>query len=205
MDQDLKYVLISSICDLNKQAADIIDSNVTSEFTVTYLRGKASNTSEHFDNACHLYKKFGIANINYCDLEKDEDEEVIALINNCDILHLGGGHTFKFANRILEGKYTSYLLNAITNAKLVVGESAGGIILTDNLEIANTLGENDIGGHGTALNRLCMSFLPHYNQISIDKCNYQTEQNRVIYGVNDGGAILIDKVGNKTLFNVTLR
>lgn len=204
MNDDLKFVLASSVSDLNPQVVEEIGRNVSSDFKVVYLRGKATAEKEHFEKVYHLYIKLGITNITYCDLENNQDEQVITLINNCDVLHLGGGHTFKFANRIAEGSYTSHILKAINNAKLVVGESAGAILLTDDLEIANVLGENDTNGSGGALKLLNISFLPHYSQSLTEVSNYQTKCNRVLYGAKDGAAIIIDKAGNMRLFDITL-
>ncbi len=200
----LKYVLVSSINDLDSKVIDQISNNVTPSSKVVYLRGKSSSSEVHFNNVCNLYEKLSITNITYCDLDSDNDQNVIELISNCDILHLGGGHTFKFANRIKSGNYTTNLLAGIEKVKLVVGESAGAIILTDDLEIANILGENDTGNKELPLNLLQLSFLPHYNTISIDISKYQTTRERVIYGVNDSGAILVDTEGTYNLYNVEL-
>lgn len=204
MKMDLKYVLVSSVNDLDSKVIDQISNNAMPSSKVVYLRGKSTSSKVHFNNVCNLYEKLGVTNIAYCNLDSDNDQQVIELISNCDILHLGGGHTFKFANRIKSGNYTAHLIAAIEKVKLVVGESAGAIILTDDLEVANILGENDTGNKELPLNLLQLSFLPHYNTINIDVSKYQTARERVIYGVNDGGAILINNDGEYHLYNVEL-
>ncbi len=202
MGNQLKYVLLSSVVDVNQQIIDVTKEQINGDSKVVYVRGKPSSSSTFFTNVCNFYRQLGIDNVQYYDLDRDCDQYIIAAIKDCDIIHFGGGNTYTFNHRIKEGNYFQVFYELLTSDRLVIGESAGAIVLTRDIGITAILGEENKSLDTSGLGLLDFQLLPHYNSLSPGQValidDYQSISNGPIIVVNDGGGVLVDAV------NVTL-
>lgn len=203
--EDVKYVLLSSVTNVNKEIVNQMKYKINNKSKVVYIRGKKSSSKINFENVCEFYKTFGIYDVEYYDLDNYQKHTILNAIQNCDVLHLGGGNMFEFTNRVEKGMYHIDFKQLIPSLNLVVGESAGAILLTNNVKVAELLGEGKANNQ-KGLEILDLSFLPHFN--TLDESNavkisqYKTENNNVsIYAVNDGGGILVSQSKKYKLFD----
>jgi dipeptidase E len=137
-------------------------------------------------------------------LESLTTSEVKENIINSDVLFLGGGNTFDFFENLQKKKLFSTLKKFLKEGKLIVGLSAGGILLTPSLMMA-CYPSKDADEYNSNLknlkgfNLLPFEVCPHYKnsaQMNKDLTTYSALHDLPIYGIRDGGFISLDDTGN---------
>lgn len=159
--------------------------------------GLASSFSDsYYDTIKKIYKNLGCETvylkkkniINNPDIVKDK-------ISNADIIYIGGGDSIKLINEIKEYKLDILLKEAYKKGTILVGISAGAILLSKEGFSDSLMLRNDSNKHsfveGINLNNLIIS--PHYNS-SIEKTNELKEQiaSRKVYGLENCTALKIE-------------
>lgn len=117
--------------------------------------------------------------VDFIDLEKVDEENVIATFLPYDVIYVYGGNTFHLMNYANKSGFTKHILEIIKN-KVYVGVSAGSVIVGPDIEVAqwgkdsdrNTIGLKDT----TGLNIVPFCIIPHYqDQEFSESQNYQFE------------------------------
>ena len=159
--------------------------------------GLASSFSDsYYDTIKKIYKNLGCETvylkkkniINNPDIVKDK-------ISNADIIYIGGGDSIKLINEIKEYKLDILLKEAYKKGTILVGISAGAILLSKEGFSDSLILRNESNKHsfveGINLNNLIIS--PHYNS-SIEKTNELKEQvaSRKVYGLENCTALKIE-------------
>ena len=159
--------------------------------------GLASSFSDsYYDTIKKIYKNLGCETvylkkkniINNTDIVKDK-------ISNADIIYIGGGDSIKLINEIKEYKLDILLKEAYKKGTILVGISAGAILLSKEGFSDSLILRNESNKHsfieGINLNNLIIS--PHYNS-SIEKTNELKEQiaSRKVYGLENCTALKIE-------------
>lgn len=159
--------------------------------------GLASSFSDsYYDTIKKIYKNLGCETvylkkkniINNPDIVKDK-------ISNADIIYIGGGDSIKLINEIKEYKLDILLKEAYKKGTILVGISAGAILLSKEGFSDSLILRNESNKHsfieGINLNNLIIS--PHYNS-SIEKTNELKEQiaTRKVYGLENCTALKIE-------------
>ena len=136
--------------------------------------GLASSYSDsYYDTIKKIYKNLGCETsylkkkniINNPDIAKNK-------IKNSDIIYIGGGDSIKLINEIKEYSIDTLLKEAIDNNTILVGYSAGAILLS-NLGYSDSYilrGESNEYKFINGLNYTSINICPHYDT-SIDKQN----------------------------------
>lgn len=157
--------------------------------------GLASSYSDsYYDTIKKIYKDLGCNNsylkkkniINNPDITKNK-------ILNADIIYIGGGDSIKLINEIKEYKIDTLLEEALNKKTVLVGISAGAILLSkegfsDSLILR---GESDKYSFLEGLNLVNINICPHY---SLEKSIQLKEQinNREIYCLENSTALKIE-------------
>ena len=159
--------------------------------------GLASSFSDsYYDTIKKIYKNLGCETvylkknniINNPDIVNDK-------ISNADIMYIGGGDSIKLINEIKEYKLDILLKEAYKKGTILVGISAGAILLSKEGFSDSLILRNESNKHsfveGINLNNLIIS--PHYNS-SIEKTNELKEQvaSRKVYGLENCTALKIE-------------
>ena len=159
--------------------------------------GLASSFSDsYYDIIKKIYKNLGCETvylkkkniINNPDIVKDK-------ISNADIIYIGGGDSIKLISEIKEYKLDILLKEAYKKGTILVGISAGAILLSKEGFSDSLILRNESNKHsfieGINLNNLIIS--PHYNS-SIEKTNELKEQiaSRKVYGLENCTALKIE-------------
>ena len=159
--------------------------------------GLASSFSDsYYDTIKKIYKNLGCETvylkkkniINNPDIVKDK-------ISNAAIIYIGGGDSIKLINEIKEYKLDILLKEAYKKGTILVGISAGAILLSKEGFSDSLILRNESNKHsfveGINLNNLIIS--PHYNS-SIEKTNELKEQisTRKVYGLENCTALKIE-------------
>lgn len=138
---------------------------------------------------------FGIEEVKFLDLTLRYTEEDAFEALSSDVIFLGGGNTFLFL-ALLKHRDILDSLKAIKDDVIFMGTSAGSIICTDSIKIAGFADSNSVGLKDLSSIGLCdISFKPHFEgwKHKIDDfIAYSKENNKTVYGVNEGECIIID-------------
>ena len=159
--------------------------------------GFASYSAERYFNLIKsIYKPLGCncQNLKRKNLTNNYDL-AINKIRNADIIYIGGGDTIKLIDEIKEFNLEKEIEEAINRECVIVGISAGGILLSkegysDSLKIRN---ESDKYTFIKGLNKINISYCPHYN--NIEKKEELKEEikntNKKVYSLEDNTALEI--------------
>lgn len=144
------------------------------------------------------YEQFGVKDLFYFDLDLEFDSNKITKLLSHDVIHLSGGNTFYFLNSIKKRNFIPILEKYISNGGVIVGVSAGAIVMSKDIAIANFGDQNEIGLQDlSALNFCNFDFHPHFDKNNlelIDKLkNYSITNQSIIYACQDGDGIIIDE------------
>ena len=100
--------------------------------------------------------------LEYIDIhnERETPKHLERKLSECDAVYLSGGNTFHFLKAIRDS-HTDGMLERLAGEKVFIGTSAGGLIMTPDIELAS--GENDIGLKNTrGLVLVKFGFYPHF-------------------------------------------
>ena len=100
--------------------------------------------------------------LEYIDIhnEREKPKHLERKLSECDAVYLSGGNTFHFLKAIRDSRM-ELVLERLADEKVFIGTSAGGLIMTPNIELAS--GENDIRlENTTGLALVKFGFPPHF-------------------------------------------
>lgn len=170
---------------------------------IAYIPAKTTPkfSRKYFNEKVAYYKQYGIINLVYFDLGQEYDKKKIEELLACDAIHLSGGNTYYFLHFIKRRNFIPILKNFVKKGGVLVGVSAGGIIITPNIRTTTLYSEdkddeNVVGLRDfTSLGLVDFEFFPHLNQ----KARYLKElkthsetSSSIIYACNDGDGIVIE-------------
>lgn len=95
---------------------------------IAYIPSQADPTRKYYNDRIEYYKRIGIHDLMYYDLEHEYDEARIEELLSCDAIHLSGGNTFYFLNSIKKRNFTNHLQRFVENGGVLIGVSAGSIL-----------------------------------------------------------------------------
>lgn len=154
--------------------------------------GGIENNSKYKD----LVKNgFNGSDIFIFDAVKEFEPDKINRAFNSDVIILCGGNTFIF-RFILEYRGLLQKLKSFAyNGGIIIGESAGSILMSKDIEIARFADEDYIGGDTNAIGLVGFDFKPHFDYwLSKLKMfiKYSYDKARDLYCVFEEGYIIID-------------
>jgi len=164
-------------------------------FDITAAYGEEDNPQwfgKFRDQLYHL----GITNIEDLDLRSENPGELEQVLSKKDMLFVNGGNTFFLLDSMRKAGLKKALKKFLSEDKLYVGVSAGGIVLTPNIAIAgvepgdiNKVGMEDF----TGLSIVDFEFSPHVpDMVSYDSIEkYSKTTSNKVYAVDDYAAVLV--------------
>jgi len=81
----------------------------------------------------------------YFDVDKEYDEKKIEELLACDAIFLSGGNTYYFLNSLRKRKFLPKLREYVRIGGILIGVSAGSIIMSKTIDITTLHDENTIG------------------------------------------------------------
>jgi len=170
---------------------------------ITYVPSNSlcSESREYFESFSTYYKYYGITKFKYFAHDKIFSSIDLKHAFNTDALYFSGGNTFYFLNSIKNKKLISHIKSYVAAGGAFLGQSAGSIIATDNINTA-TVGpikdENYVKLKDTSGLRLVdVSFIPHYKPTSRIKkiiSIFSSESpKKLVIAAQDGGGIIFSE------------
>lgn len=163
---------------------------------LAYVASGPEPDRSYFLNAQSYYGRFGLDHQLFFDLEESRSKEESAALFACDAIHLSGGHTGEFLERLKRSGMIGPLRDWARSGGILIGVSAGAIIMTptiatDALFIARK--PEDITD-GDALDLVPFEFFPHLSDDAAylpALLRYSTHTTRPIVACNDSDGIVV--------------
>lgn len=164
-------------------------------FDITAAYGDEENPT-WFEKFKDQLRQQGITNIENLDLRSKNQEELEEIFDRSDIIFVNGGNTFFLLDWMRKSGFEKALKKFLSEDKLYVGVSAGGIVVTPTIAIAgvepgdpNNVGMQDF----TGLNIVDFEFSPHVpDMVSYELVEeYSKTTHNKIYSVDDYAAVLV--------------
>lgn len=147
----------------------------------------------YFENKRQYYRRLGADLTVYVDSESVALDKDLKNLVGCDAIHLSGGNTFAFLHWLKAREVLPMLrAYAIEDRGVLVGVSAGAILMTPSIETALLCGDvrlTDVADD-EGLGLVDFHFWPHYQPgVELD---FPLERCGVLYGCEDGTGIIVD-------------
>ena len=164
---------------------------------LAYIPSQSDLQRKYFNQKVEWYKQFGITDLLYFDVDKEYDERKIDELLACDAIFLSGGNTYYFLNSLKKRKFLPKLREYVRTGGILIGVSAGSIMMSKTINITTLHDKNTIGLKDyKALGLVDFEFFPHLDhnmkQYLEDLKKYSIESNSIIYACKDGDGIIIN-------------
>jgi dipeptidase E len=160
---------------------------------IGYVSSASDPQRSDFERKRSYYRRLGVELTMYVDSESEDLEEDLRDLGGCDAIHLAGGNTFEFLRWLKERHVLSMLRTyAVEDRGVLIGASAGAILMTPSIETALLCGDVRPAGStdDEALGVVDFYFWPHYRRGA--ELTIALDPGRPLYGCEDGMGIIVD-------------
>jgi len=153
------------------------------------------------------YARLGVEIAVYFELDLAFAPERLIDLLACDAIHLTGGNTFYFLHWLRQRNMLSTLQRYVADGGILIGVSAGAILMTSNIATAclcgDTRPEEDPDWSGLGL--VDFAFVPHIDSLSegsVVIANYARKHQITVYGCRDGDGLIVQDNQIRCIGNV---
>lgn len=163
----MKKILINSyFAGIEKQFNKFIIDNeiIVNEILFISTAGNVEEYRHYIDEGINFLEHLGYQ-LNFLDIANESKETCTTEINNAQLIYISGGNTFYLLQEIKKKGLLSVLRNKICTGCPYIGESAGGIILSKNINYVKEMDDTEMAPELKEFNALdVIDFypLPHY-------------------------------------------
>jgi dipeptidase E len=190
-------VFLSNISDnMNLQLEmKIIEMIGGRSFKLGYIPSQSDPQRKYFNYVKEYFQSLGVSDFLYFDADQEYDETLIEELKACDGLFLSGGNTFYFLKNLQKRNLIPIIQNMVEKGKLLIGLSAGSIMMSKTIKIADYIDENNVDLQTVdALDLIDFEFMPHWDvqQPRLEELlEYSFINQNTIYTCYDGDGIVI--------------
>src|SRR5262245_4629999 len=198
-DPELRLVLTSNFPSTSTDAVSECFRSAGANPLVAWIPPLTSKGRERFPSAQQVFQSFGVAALEFCDIDQEPDERQLTRLDRYDALYFAGGDPLVFRRNIERSGMAEGLRAFLSSGRLVVAASGGAMQFTANVSLYRLLATPvDVvvdehaayAGLGVARYEL----LPHVNTLDpafVDKVQRYSERVPCdIVALEDGAAIL---------------
>jgi dipeptidase E len=144
------------------------------------------------------YAGYGLSIASVYDLDRGYDRDAFEVLLACDAVHLSGGHTGQFLQRLRRSGIGPALAGWASDKGVLIGTSAGAILMTPTIAVdALFSGKRPVAtADAAALDLIPFEFFPHFGAdptYEASLLRYSTVSPRPILACPDGsGAVVTD-------------
>jgi dipeptidase E len=176
--------------------------------TVGFIPSASDPERKYYNDRKAFYTQLGMDLSVYFELDVAWQPDRLKSLLECDAIHLSGGNTFYFLMWLRKRKMMDVLREYVANGGVLVGVSAGAILMTPDITTSLLCGDELIPGETdfTGLGLVDFAFVPHYGcgRFALDDIKkYAQEKQTVVYAARDTGAIIIDGNTVKCIGDIT--
>jgi dipeptidase E len=163
---------------------------------IGYIPSSSDPERNYFRAQAAYYASHGAELAVYFELDVTYTPERLADLLACDAIHLSGGDTFYFLHWLRQRNMLSVLQRYVAEGGLLIGVSAGAILMTANIAIAGLYGDTPLEGDRdwSALGLVDFAFVPHIDSFPAGIMTMQAyaRQHHVsVYGCRDGDGVIV--------------
>ncbi|MDN5108874.1 Type 1 glutamine amidotransferase-like domain-containing protein [Aliarcobacter butzleri] len=174
--------------------------------TVTFIptASKVEKVVFYVNSGKKALQKLGLI-IDELDISTASNDEINSKLRNNDFIYITGGNTFFLLQELKKTGADKIIIDEINKGKLYIGESAGAIVTSANVEYAKRMDDVKKAPNLTefsGLNLVDFYLIPHYTNFPFEKTvekiieNYSSKLN--LSPISNKDAILV--VDNKIDF-----
>lgn len=194
-----KLFLSSSFKDVASSLIDFVKEDIKGK-TVTFIPTASINEKMKFyvGSARKAFERMGVI-IDELELTKATSEDIFSKLKQNDYIYVSGGNTFFLLQELKRSGADKIIIDEINSGKLYIGESAGTMVLSPNIEYVKDMDNCKIASNldsFTALNIIDFYPVPHYTNFPFVKAvekiltKYESELN--LYPINNSQIILVE-------------
>lgn len=163
---------------------------------LAYIASGPEPDRSFFQSGQAYYDRSGLDLSLFFDLDEPHSAEAIAALFACDAIHLSGGHTGGFLERLKRSGMIGPLRDWALAGGILIGVSAGAILMTPTIATdALFIGQRPENvTDGDALDLVPFEFFPHLNDEATylpDLLRYSAHTPRPILACNDGDGVVV--------------
>lgn len=165
--------------------------------SIAYIPSCSDINRTYFRQRINYYNALGITKVDYFDLDQEFDPITVMDMFNYDAIHLSGGNTYYFLNTLKRRDFLEPLRSYVSNGGILIGVSAGSILMAETIDIALFADEDIVGSPDTsALSLVDFEFAPHWDgsSQSLEQVReYAQSRNKVVYVCSDGDGLVVNE------------
>ena len=149
-------------------------------------------------SAKKAFEKMGVI-IDELEITKSSTEEIANKLKQNDYIYISGGNTFFLLQELRKKGADKIIIEEIESGKLYIGESAGSMIVSPNIEYVKDMDNCKVApdlNTFSALNVIDFYPLPHYTNFpfakAVEKIITKYDSVLKLYPINNSQAILIE-------------
>ena len=161
---------------------------------------RPEKVAEFFNQRRRYYADLGVIDVEMFPLHQEFDEARIPWLMSRDIIHLSGGDPFIFLRNLKRTGVLEALRSWALRGGILVGDSAGAMLMTANIEIAR-FGQTPVPADLSdlaALGLVDFEINPHLGSYGVPSeglRGYSQQKDITVYGVPDGcGLAVVDGI-----------
>lgn len=167
---------------------------------MTYIPACSWGLEEYFKEAKSIYMHLGFAAVGCFPVDTKFSARELQHALTADVIYLSGGNTFYFLKYLRENGMLPKLKKFVENGGVLMGLSAGSIIMTPSITLAGTpkfdCDPNDVKLKNLkSLGLVHFEFFPHYSgkkKVDGELLKYSKAVNHPVYACADGDGIVVD-------------
>lgn len=163
--------------------------------TIGYVPSTAYPDPSAFRRKADYYAGIGANLVMSVDPRLDASTGQWSRILACDAIHLSGGNTFLFLAWLRERRVLPLLMRYVAEGGVLIGESAGAILMTPSVTSAVLCGDvrRKDSVDDTALGLVDFTFWPHFNREKVRRTQLTLASTLPnLYACPDGAGVIVD-------------
>lgn len=194
-------VLLSELTKNNNLVEKLKSIFAKKNFKLGYIPSQSDKTRKYFTSANEYFTAVGVNEIFYFDVDEEWEPSLLEELKTCDGIYLSGGNTFYFLKQLKERNMLTFIKEFVEDGKLLIGVSAGSILMSKTIEIAHLLDENSVDLQDLkALRLIDFEVMPHWGDVNVPQEKLKRQNS--VYCLRDGDGIFIDGDTVKFVGNV---
>lgn len=186
--------LLSQTDNLNEELRGVLGAEIKKRGNkVAYISSEPQEAPrEYYLSTIHDYEKINEdVEVHYFDLSDDFSDESLEEMLHYGTIYLSGGNTYIFMNDARKRSLYKLLRKHLNNGGLLIGASAGALMITPTIDLADGFDENifelsDVKGFAF----VPFEFFPHYSESHRDHiASYMEGKDITVYTCKDGDGI----------------
>ena len=163
---------------------------------IGFIPSSSDPNRHYFNERKNFYYQLGMDLSVYFELDIEYKPDLLESLLKCDAIHLSGGNTYYFLHWLRRRNMMNTLVRYVTQGGILIGVSAGSILMTPDITTSSLSGDEIIKGETdyTGLGLVDFLFVPHFGDKPVtleDLKRYSRDKQRVVYAARDSGGIVV--------------